>query len=217
MNEEILQQIFRFLLPTQQEEEEIEKGAMKLADAGWALCPVLPPKHFQEIADTEYTNDELNQIMVEFYTTDNGIYLNELIQTTLLESSHLSDWQITISQSKVAYDAELYNVVVPALFTVVEGFLSKLVGTYATNNVRMIGPTKAKATGNHKHRFDKSTWLTIFAIVNDLYQKSDFSGSAPTQINRHWVLHGRHTQNQAKIDAIKLFNLLGAMSLTVAH
>ena len=78
----------------------------------------------------------------------------------------------------------------------------------------MIGPTKEKAESEHSIRLDKSTWQSISTIIDELYEKSDFTGVAPEKINRHWVLHGRHAPSEAKIEALKLFNLLGAMSLT---
>jgi len=46
-----------------------------------------------------------------------------------------------------------------------------------------------------------------------LFIKSDFTGAEPNKLNRHWIIHGRSTPAEAKIDSVKLFNLLGSLSI----
>jgi hypothetical protein len=151
--------------------------------------------------------------MEEFFTFQDSHNLNFLVTETLLNSSLLSDWKETIAQCKTAYDAQLYNVVVPTLITVAEGSLSKLIGTYKTKNVKMIVPTKTRASGPHRFELDQSTWLSISAIIEQLYEPSDFTKSVPDKLNRHWVLHGRQTPMEAKLNSLKLFNFLGSLDL----
>jgi hypothetical protein len=94
----------------------------------------------------------------------------------------------------------------------------KKIGTYKTRETHLLDPIEKKvnAVGTTKpinaphYLFRYSVQL----VVENLYQKSDFSGVIPTSMNRHWIMHGRKIAFNPKVDALKLFNLIGSISIS---
>lgn len=215
-NSETAERILKFMRINDNDLLGINEGTLRLARLGWSIPINFPPRIITEIGASDSSEKDISDYMSDFYLDNNAEQLSELINKTLVEDQDLGLWKETIIQAKEAFDRQLYIVTVLSLLVVVEGNLAKKVGTFSTNNVRLISPTTLKANQNHKIPIDTNTWFSIQTIVEQLYEKKDFSEVEPGNLNRHWAIHGRYVPNEAKVDALKLFNLLGSLTITEA-
>ena len=213
MDKNYLQELMNFLLPSEEEENKREKSVLHLASLGWSLPAHSSYRQINEIAKPEYKSEQVDKKFVHFYTENENSILKDLVFNTLKGTIDFYPWQNTVEECYESFSNNRFLVVVPTLLTVVDGYLSLKVGTFKTTNIRIISPTKNKANEKKDHRLDKTIWLSISAIINNLFQKTNFSGNAPDALNRHWILHGRNTPIEAKVDSVKLFNLLGSLSI----
>jgi hypothetical protein len=213
MDKDYLLNMVNFLLPTDAEEDSREQSALRLASLGWSLPILFSHLQINEAAKQEYTSDQVDEAMVMFFTENEFSSLNDLVFKNVLKASGIEPWKKSIKECYESFVQERYLVIVPTLITIIEGYLSLKVGTLNSTNVRMITPTKNKAQEPKTHRLDQTIWQSVSAIIDTLYQPNDFSGTQPSSFNRHWILHGRSAPLEAKTDSVKLFNLLGSLSI----
>ena len=111
------------------------------------------------------------------------------------------------------------KVCVPALLTVLDGFL-------AEHLVRkQIMPANKTNVAKYLKTFDSTEetrpvttwWMSAVNFVESLFETTDFRTDAPTFINRHWILHGRAKTNWSMIDALKLLNALATLHSIVTE
>jgi hypothetical protein len=213
MEKDYLLSMVKFLLPTEAEEDSREQSALRLASLGWSLPVLFSHCQIVEAAKAVYTPEQVNEVIVQFYVDNDFLILKKLVLETIFKADDIDPWRKTIEQCYDSFIQGKYLVVVPTLITVIEGYLSQKIGTMTSANVRMMGPTKSKAIEPKAHRLDKTIWLSVSVIIDTLYQPSDFSGNEPSTLNRHWILHGRSSPMDSKTDSVKLFNLLGSLSI----
>lgn len=206
--------MIKFLLPTENEAKEFEISITRLADIGWALPIHFSHKMTVELANDSNADDEIAERFRDFYTANDNKQLQELV-IELIKDESLRQWHPLIQECYLSFIDGRHLVTVPALITAVEGVLAQKLGILKSQKVRMISPTKAKRNEQENYSLDKAIWISVLKLVENLYDnKRDFSGNDPDFTNRHWILHGRNSQQWGAVDSIRLFNLLG--SLTIA-
>lgn len=213
MDKDYLLNMMKFLLPSEAEEDVREQSALRLASLGWSLPTQFSYKQINEAANSIYTQEQVDEAMLSFYTDNELSVLKDLLFNQVVVSPDFEPWKNVVKDCYKSFEQGFFLVVVPTLITVIEGYLSLKIGTLNSTNIRMRAPTKTKAEEPKEHRLDNTIWISIYTIIDNLYQKSDFTGTPPANLNRHWVLHGRNTPAEAKIDSVKLFNLLGSLSI----
>ncbi len=67
------------------------------------------------------------------------------------------------------------------------------------------------ASWHQQSDFIGVTWMSVVTFFEHLFANSDFDSTAPTFINRHWVLHGRSATDWTAADALKLVNSLATL------
>lgn len=213
INKEYVLRMAQLLLPSKSEELEYETSVVRLGTLGWSAPVQFWHKLTIEFANPAHTADQVNEAFVTFYTDQGNARLLELIDKHLLGEPILQPWHETLRDCRESFLAGRYLVLVPALITVMEGVLALKIGTFTSTNVKLMAPTKAKAQQPTAFRLNQSIWLSISSLIDQLYQPVDFSGPAPNALNRHWILHGRSTSKDARHDSLRLFNLLGSLSV----
>lgn len=190
---------------------KMEAASDRLADLGWTIPMLLTPKEFMALADSSYTDEEVDTGLSGFYTDGDHEHLRE-VQTALLNSAALSPWRGVLSEAFHAFYLGHFQIVVPALLVVTEGVIAMQSGNL---NAAVVGVRKMAAETKAKQdpqTWDALTWRSIGRWTDHLFLNSHFSGPKPPTLNRHWILHGRDAGPWASADAVRLFAALHTIS-----
>jgi hypothetical protein len=210
--DDFIQKIAQFLLPTKREETEFETSVLRLGGLGWSPPITFSHKMTVETGDPTYSDSQIEDALVDFYTRDENANLGELVKN-LLDKTELAPWHPILSECFESFLAERYLITIPTLVSVMEGVLALRLGMSTSRNVKMMRPTRDMAQQPHAFGLDRSIWLSVSKIIDQLYQPVDFAGVTPDSLNRHLILHGRGTTKDAKMDSLRLFNLIGSLSI----
>lgn len=191
---------------------DFQENVKRLSELGWVLPVTLGISSIRELGNPQQTDAEIDKWFVDYYQLNEFENFNVLLKS-IEKAPSLVEWKRLIAECAESFKSGYKIVSIPALITIIEGCLSKKLGTFKSNNIRVIRPAKDKLDGLHSHELVKVLWLSLYCFVAKLYEKSDFSSDKPLFINRHWILHGRDSTQWADTDFFRLFNLLGALAI----
>jgi hypothetical protein len=199
-----------------QRKEDFKDIFKKMAEAGWSIPVQLPLINLIRLKEIDYCSNDIDDTLTFFYTNDKNQNLRELIDIIISEEED-NEWIQPIKECYESFDSDRFTCIVPCLMAIVEGYLAKKIETYKTQNVKLQEPTKNKVkavdTKNPDYALSYLGRYSVLLVIENLFQKSDFSEAVPTSMNRHWIMHGRKISFNPKTDALKLFNLIGSISM----
>jgi hypothetical protein len=191
---------------------EAEPDVRLLGRSGWTLPMWMPlqaiPKIVAAVGRESPDQKQLDRAFVEHYTKEDDAKLRELFATLISEPA-LEPWRNLLDESFLCYHEQKYQVVVPALFIVLEGLSITVAEAPAEKSPVM--PMRKKA------RLVRSgiTFLACVSLDEFLgatFASRSFAYGEPPTLNRHWIIHGRSRRIVTQTDCIKLFNALHTLS-----
>lgn len=174
-----------------------------MASKGWTL----PMTH--EILDTfrilhdNPDNDAINNYFVNYYKRNNYQKFDLMVEN--IKNNLDIKWKNLLFECISAYKQDLFLITIPALLSIIEGNILRI---HKTEGLKVIKPVKDIVNNINDDYVLKMGWYSTQIVIENLFQKSDFSGQKPNILNRHWVLHGRDETNWKENDVLRLFQLL---------
>ena len=172
----------------------------KLEESQFVYWKPLP----EYLVDQLLSNKSTDTVLLEFALQDDA----ELIQHITSECEKhifLKDNSILFNQAMSAYAV--------GLLSVIDGVLSEATKQYRNTNIPSRGRTllkKLEDTGS----LDETEYavltleLTFEATMDSLAAQSDFTQDEPSNLNRHFIIHGHSKKEKTQLDCIKLMNFL---------
>jgi hypothetical protein len=192
-------------------QRRMQQSCEKLANLGWSLPMTFVPGEMFELAEHATTDDDVERYMLEYFTFEDGRFFVEL-RDMILHSENLVGWRPLLEQCFDAYERKHYLILIPTLLAVIEGVVTECAGM---SKSKRIAPRKFATELEKTARPGTMlylVWRSTRLALERLFQSSDFAGSHPGELNRHWILHGRDQSQWTETDALRLFNLLSTMS-----
>ena len=185
----------------------------KLVADGWTLPAELPIAAVNALGKTSEL-DDVNSFMADFYSFDD--YRNMKAMIKGIQESQIKPGLIKmVNECWQAFKNKMYAVCATSLLSVIEGVLSEF--SDDKQDVRMM-----KVCQKHVDTFPqngstilKHVWISYNQFIRNLYQKSDFSAAEPTDINRHWLLHGRSDFEIEEMECVRLFNAVHSLCMVI--
>jgi hypothetical protein len=169
----------------------------------------------------DYINNDFIELIIASKNIDELLYkLNETNDCKTVEfaisscNEHIlvSPYIPLFTQTIIAYREEKYDLAVLGLLSIVDGLLTDVSEDDTTNISKRTEAIMKRAENNELLDDDEISLimlsLTFQKTVEILSAKSNFSGSEPENLNRHWIMHGRSRRRKTKLDCIKLINFI---------
>jgi len=181
---------------------QLPDEAERIGDAGWTLPMWATPAEVRHILE-EARKREIDDVFLEYYEAYDCANYVQLKRH--LDRPSLARWSALIEQCFTAYEAESCLVVVPAMITVVEGSIAHVGGPDAWKKPDPKQAVEKLLAQSSSDSIEKAIWSSIHRFVLHLFDSKSFSGTRPTRINRHWILHGRDDPSWSRADCLRLF------------
>ncbi len=191
--------------------ERIEKITNDNSTLGWTLT--------REISTFEYLDDDLLDLSLKekdkyfyHYYSKSDWENYHLMKESLLESVD-PKWQDLMVDCFDSFEQGKYKMVIPLLFSIVEGESAKIFGTHKVG-----GPLVTFMKKQVSSDQDKFTQIAIYSLTRfmkkQLFIYHEFDKYRKPVVNRNWVLHGRDDpKHWKKVDALRLLNVLSTLQL----
>jgi hypothetical protein len=181
-----------------------EKELKKSSKLGWVMPLALPyPTYKEFISDDSNTKDEFDEYFTNFYDAD---FENNLKKSLLDNISFVDNsLQKLISQAITCYEQKLFQICIPALFSVLEGALVELSNKGDRKSIRYRGGLN-DSVAKDKLGLSALPLISISWFLDYAFSKSDFEQNGFEELNRHWAQHGRYSDSLGKSSALKLFS-----------
>jgi len=183
-------------------EEELKK-ASKL---GWVIPLGLPyPVYKEFISDNSNTKDDFDEYFTKFYSGD----FEKNVKAPLNKYIHHIDisLQKLISEALICYDQELFQICIPALFSVLEGSLVELSNKGDRESIRYRNGLNS-SVNNDNLGLPVLNIISISWFLDYTFSKSNFNQSKFEELNRHWSQHGRYLGLMGKSSVLQLFGVV---------
>lgn len=193
--------------------------AENLGKNGWTIPLQIDLNEMIEIADLKNATD-MDKAFGRYYTIEENYHQ---MREGLLQNDLLTRWDPLLKQSFENYEKGNFQIAIPSLFFILEGFAHQLI--YPSYKASKIANDKdGLATKFRKVRADvdmDSIEMAFYAsaqfFIKNAFKYANFddkNAQRPLIINRHWTLHGRDDISQWKdIDALRLFNAIHTLSI----
>ena len=205
-------------------EEKWIQVAGDIGEKGWTI-----PIHFSindlfKVAELDEQN-EVDKVFMQFFADEKN-YSD--MKQNIMENDLLKKFHPLLEQCFENYEKEQYLIVIPSLFSVVEGLAHKLIYPPYRETFHHKSGQRANIIAKYEKMRDEiesnSSNAAIY-ISATLFLSKSFDNknafndeaekdSRPLIINRNRVLHGRDDISLwRKADAIRLFNALHTLSI----
>ena len=156
-------------------------------------------------------DDEVDEILYKYEMKDNGSKFNTTVKQCR-NSSFLSNNLRLFDQTIATYKNGQYDVAVAALFSLLDGILSKSSSNNDTSMSKRLEKIIDKMDFPILVKDSKYSRLilvmTFSSTIESLSEYSNFGENEPSKLNRHWIMHGRSTRENKPIDCIKILNCI---------
>lgn len=181
----------------------------EVSEAGWTIPLTIDIKRFQELKQCIDHNSLLDNFFVQYYS---GREFRQLYRKTR-DILRPGAQQQTFTECYEAYNDGKYTICRTALISVLEGLISAFNDDPKDVRVMKVCHKKAGEERTAGNNIRSICWSSMYQFVKKLYEKSDFSQSEPSTMNRHWIEHGRTDRVDDGVDCLKLFNAISTMAL----
>jgi hypothetical protein len=184
-----------------------EKSFLYLADCGWTLPDWVGLAELRTLHLR--SPEELDRYFVDGYMANDAENLKEL-GMTLRDIPRLSQWHLLIDEIISSIAAGNHRVAIPAILTVMEGYLASALVKASLATPKVTSPFKVLqgAKWHEDNSHDGVYWKSGIVFLSRVFAPSDFAQQPPAFINRHWILHGRASVDWTLSDALRLVNSL---------
>ena len=194
-------------------DKTLDVAVSKLAAEGWTLPAELSMAAINALGKTSRL-DDVNSFMSSFYSYDDYKNMKAMIKG-IQESQIKPGLKKMVNECWQAYESKMYAICATSLLSVIEGVLSEF--SDDKQDIRMM-----KVCQKHVDSFPpdggtilKHVWISYNQFIRNLYQKSDFYGTEPADINRHWLLHGRSDYEIDDVECVRLFNAVHSLCMVI--
>lgn len=171
--------------------------------------------------DDRLANDILSEVCTDTIITqhleDTSYIEIDRIIAESRKSSFLKEKKGLYSHSIGAYRKKHYDLACIGFIGTIDYLMSKTSGDISTSSKKHIQIILEKMkTDEVLDSFEFSfftTFLSFENVIQSLFAFSDFSTVEPSELNRHWIAHGRTQKEYSKLDCVKLINLIYALLL----
>lgn len=190
--------------------EELDTASKRLAACGWTIPLNLDLRQIINLAEQSNSREEVDQFFVDYFTANEGREL-EILRQDLLVNDSLKKWQPLLGDCFAIFEIGYHRPAIPALLSVLEGFLSEQSGTKKRLKVESLHREVERLSRDHKRELSLLGVISGKTFVAAMWQYASFEEAAPIHLNRHWILHGRDETSWTKADVLRLFNALHIM------
>lgn len=146
----------------------------------------------------------------DLYKKHDYFYYNSL-------KSRVIDFLDTHTISKTAYftqccgafESKLFYPCICGLFALFEGLLGGVTGSNVPNIKKLFQELISKRRDDGVYTYEIAN---IQGFIETITASSNFnSKESASQLNRHWILHGRSNREIGELDCLMLFNAIDAI------
>lgn len=185
----------------------------KLVNEGWTLPAELPIAAVNALGKTTEL-DDVNTFMADFYSYDDQRNMKSMIKG-IQESKIKPGLLKMVNKCWQAFSVKLYAVCATSLLSVIEGILSEFSDDKQDTRMMKVCQKHVDTFPQDGSTILKHVWISYNQFIRKLYQKSDFTATEPTDINRHWLLHGRSDFEIEEIECVRLFNAVHSLCMVI--
>ncbi|WP_282035203.1 hypothetical protein [Metabacillus indicus] len=186
--------------------EKIHKATVKIGKRGWTIPFSFSIEQISFFEQELHT--DIDTIFMWYFSEEENF---DRMINAILSINEIKQWHEAIKQCVYAHKNKMFILSISTLIPILEGILSAFEKN--KNNTKMMKVCKEMIESpDFPSIFDKIIWTSCYHFISTLYQKSDFSGTEPEIVNRHWILHGRTAFNNSEVDSIKIFNAIETVS-----
>ena len=191
---------------------QMEAATDRLADLGWTIPMLGTPRTFVELADPSYSDSKIGAMLLDFYA-DADYELLRTIQGDILKAPLFAPWRELLNETFEAFFRGHYQIVVPALLMVTEGVVAiESSAAFPPDRIKVVDRVTQIQSQQRPQSIEALMWRSLQRWIAHLFQNSQFSGTPPARLNRHWILHGRDAGPWTATDATRLFASLHMLS-----
>ena len=184
-----------------------------MVSEGWTLPAELPIAVIYALEQTTKL-DNVNDFMESFYSTNDYKNMKDMIIG--IQESKIKPGLIKLTtECWQAFLEKSYAMCATALLSVIEGILCEFCDDKTDVRMMMVCQKHVDNFPDGESTILKHVWISYNQFIRSLYQKSDFTGTEPDNINRHWLLHGRSDFEINEIQCMRLFNAIHSLCMVV--
>ena len=181
----------------------------RLAKAGWVIPSDMIPSEVADVLVQCNSKEEFDAYFLKLYTENSNENL-ESVFDSLINHHDTGKWKKLIEECIALYRLGYYIIQIPALLSVLEGVVAKLMDYNKTGIYKLCNITIDKLSSD-PNSFNKLLWLSVMYFTRELYLTIDFDNGQSVMINRHSIMHGRDETSWQQVDAIRLFVALDVL------
>jgi hypothetical protein len=183
----------------------IDDCSKSLAAYGWTFPIQLSPAEINKLVKISHDRLDVDMFFIQHYSHNPNLF--RMFKSVY--SSELYDrWYKLIEQCMKTYRKGLYLITIPALITVIEGAIANL---SRTNRTGIIDLCRERAENIDKSLITRNLWNSFYYFALNLFENKSFDKERPQIINRHWILHGRDSDEWNQADCLRLFQALDTL------
>ena len=193
--------------------------AKKAAEKGIVLTESIPIELAIKIYDSP--DDEIESLIEKHYF-ENDLTNFKLLITKCKQSDYLTAYACLFNEVLDSFEVGNYQLACIGLFSISDGLLadvSNMVNSTKFKN-RIEALTKKISEEDVITNISKSTIsvCNFFDASNNYFdvspfKNSRFSDDEPTNVNRHWAVHGRSRRVYSRLDFLKIILWIDALTI----
>ena len=161
-----------------------------------------------ELTKEEFLKYAKNLLYIKLYQMHDGKYYESLKKDIISNSQFKENTVEFVQQCIFSFDNDQYFPCACGLLSIIEGLLAEGAQSANTKLLSLLSRVEENASQTYDGERD-FTIANIKGYIEILTAKSDFqSGVEPSNLNRHWLLHGRSQKIIDEGDCLVLFTVL---------
>lgn len=189
--------------------ERIKKITDDNSKYGWTLTGEMSFGDYLEDGLVDASQKEKDDYFYDYYSTD-GWKNFSFTKDAILEDIE-SRWRDLIQQCFDSFETDNYKLVIPTLFTIIEGEMSYVFDSHQGSR-GLIEKMEKRAESEESKLEQIALYSVVHSMDEELFGSHKFNKDRKDLINRHWVLHGRDKPNEwQKVDALRLINVISSL------
>ena len=176
---------------------------------GWTLTGEMGMANYLDDDMVGTSQKEKDDYFYEFYSQDDWAYFNHT-KESILEYIE-PRWHDLIEECFHSFEADRYKLVIPTLFTIIEGEMSYVFKSHQGSR-GLIEKMEKRAESEESKLKQIALYSVVHSMDEELFGSHKFNKDRKELINRHWILHGRDKPNEwQKVDALRLINVISSL------
>ncbi|MBT2569339.1 hypothetical protein [Planococcus sp. ISL-110] len=176
---------------------------------GWTLTGEMGMANYLDDDMVGTSQKEKDDYFYEFYSQDDWAYFNHS-KESIVESIE-PRWHDLIQECFHSFEADNYKLVIPTLFTIIEGEMSYVFDSHQGSS-GLIEKMEKRAGSEESKLKQIALYSVVHSMTDRLFGSLHFSQERNDLINRHRILHGRDEPSHwQKVDALRLINVISSL------